>query len=624
MHCDLHNDNILISQRIFAEGILIIDFGSGHRVSDERPETPDRGNPLFKNLRGQKQHRKTVVRTQSIAQFENYDYTALGKALAGMEDAFFSAAPHDQRLAFSEFCSMLQDGTPKTWTDVKDLFEHVVDPTVLLTRNDRLFVRRDGSRPRITVPGSTPVPVGDSVIAVINTPVFQRLRTIKQLSFCEWQYPGGTHTRFEHCLGVFGVTCRALEFLARSSVINSVFTQRNITGTLLASLVHDIGHYPFAHVIEHYAAAHFHEVTGVKASIHHFDHTLHLLDHDAPLKEVIAGQWGDDIAEEAKRVLEGKLGVLSQILDGAVDCDKIDYLKRDSLHCGVPYGNGFDVDEVLASFACSSNGDRLFVKDGLVHAVEGFMIVQDQMLSAIYWHPTVRAVFAMFHAFLAGLVGDDPNILKEIVIELKKCASDFEAVHHVFAERLKRQPLDGTQKLGGRSELRPLIHMHMEPNFAEIYFPVAKYSALDRINPKTRSPRNVFSSIVSPPGTGTSSLPIDWNMVRRLRTSFRRSFQERGATPSRFDILIDVPWGKNQSRSLTVVNNDTLEERAISEVWHLAPSIFNHPTAYSAPIRVFVAPWLYRQKEGELSSIRDAALEKYFDRATMKDDTEFT
>jgi hypothetical protein len=230
----------------------------------------------------------------------------------------------------------------------------------------------------------------------------------------------------------------------------------------------------------------------------------------------------------------------------------------------------------------------------------------------------------MFHAFLAGLVGEDPNILKEIVVELKKCTSDFEAVHHVFAERLKRQPREGTQKLGGQSELRPLIHMHMEPNFAEIYLPLAKYSALDRINPKTRSPRNVFSSIISPPGTGMSSLPIDWNMVRRLRTSFRRSFEERGARPGRFDVLIDVPWGKNQSRSLTVVNNETLEERAISEVWHLAPSIFNHPTAYSAPIRVFVAPSLYRQKESELGSIREAALEKYFDRATMKDDTEFT
>jgi HD superfamily phosphohydrolase len=119
-------------------------------------------------------------------------------------------------------------------------------------------------------------------------------------------------------------------------------------------------------------------------------------------------------------------------LDSAVDCDKIDYLKRDSFHCGVPYGNGFDVDEVLSSFSCSADGDRLLIRDSHVHAIEGFMIVQDQMLSAIYWHPTVRAVFAMFHAFLAGLVGDEPQILQAIVAELKGCANDFDAIQRVF------------------------------------------------------------------------------------------------------------------------------------------------------------------------------------------------
>ena len=110
-------------------------------------------------------------------------------------------------------------------------------------------------------------------------------------------------------------------------------------------------------------------------------------------------------------------------------------------------------------------------------------------------------------------------------------------------------------------------------------------------------------------------------MVRRLRTCFRKSFEERGSVTGRFDILVDVPWGKNQSRALTVVNTDTLTERPISEVWHLAPTIFNHPTAFSAPIRVFVRPQLYKQRENELVSIREAALEKYFDRAEMKDDS---
>ena len=117
MHCDLHGDNILISERIFAEGILIIDFGSGHRVSDEKEETLDRGNPQFKNIKGQKQHRKRVLRSKSVGQFENYDFTALRKALAGMEDAFCALAPNDQRIAYTDFCLMLQDGEEKTWIE---------------------------------------------------------------------------------------------------------------------------------------------------------------------------------------------------------------------------------------------------------------------------------------------------------------------------------------------------------------------------------------------------------------------------------------------------------------------------------------------------------------------------
>jgi hypothetical protein len=622
-HCDLHGGNILISERVFAEGILVIDFGSGHRDSADRAETPDRGDPQFKNLQGQKQHRRQVTHSQSVSQFENYDFTALGKALAGMESAFFATAPNDQRLAYSDFCLMLQNGMNKTWAEVRSRFDHVVDPAAFLTHLDRLFVMRDGSRPRIIIPACAPIPVGDGVIALINCPVFQRLRTIKQLSFCEWQFPGGTHTRFEHSLGVFGTSHRALEFLVRNPVVKNVYTQRNIAGTLLASLVHDIGHYPFAHVIEHYAAGHFHDNQAVKKSIHHFDQTITLLNTNAALRTAIEKDWGGDALEEAKQVLDGKRGVLSQILDSAGDCDKIDYLKRDSFHCGVPYGNGFDVDEVLSSFSCSADGDRLLIKDSHVHAIEGFMIVQDQMLSAVYWHSTVRAVFAMFHAFLAGLVGDDPRILQEIVTELKECANDFDAFQRVFNGRLTKQPRDGTSQKGGRIELEPLIHMHLEASFSDIYLPLAKYSSLDRIDPRTGSPGNVFNSIVSDPNTGMTSLPIDWTMVRRLRTCFRKSFEERGLKPGRFEILVDVPWGKNQSRLLTVLNSESLLERSITDVWHLAPTIFSHPTAFSAPIRVFVAPKLYRQKENELGSIREAALEKYFNRAEMRDDTDF-
>ena len=355
-HCDLQNDNILISEKVFAEGILIIDFGSGHRDSSSSSETPDRGHAGFKNIAGQQQHRRRVKRSDAIQQFRDYDFTALGKALAGMQPVFFTDAPFDQNIAYTEFCTMLQDGTVRAWPEVRERFERVVDPGVLLTKSDHLFVLKDGSRPRITIPATIPVPVGDAVLEVINHHQFQRLRGIKQLSFCDWHFPGGCHTRFEHSLGVFAIARRALENLVGDPIINSSYEEKHIKGALLAALIHDIGHYPFAHAIEHYVAGRFFDdkekADQVRSIAHHLNHTLRIVndEEDGSIGQTVRKTWGEHVVGEATSIMEGRVGVLSQILDGPVDCDKIDYLKRDSWHCGVPYGEGFHIDEAIASF----------------------------------------------------------------------------------------------------------------------------------------------------------------------------------------------------------------------------------------------------------------------------------
>ncbi len=311
-HCDLHGDNILLSQKVFAEGILIIDFGSGHRDSSADPETDDRGHGGFKNIRGQQQHRRRVKRATAVQQFRDYDFTALGKALAGMQSLFFASAPYDQNIAYSEFCAMLQDGTIRNWHQVRERFEHVVDPVLFLTKAEHLFVRQDGTRPQIIIPATIPVPVGDAILEIVNHPDFQRLRGIKQLSFCEWQFPGGTHTRFEHSLGVFTVARRALEFLARDPIVKNAYEEKHIKATLLAALVHDVGHYPFAHAIEHYVAGRFFEdrtkFDRLREAASHLNQTLAIIerqDEDSIAPKVIQ-YWGEGIVGEAKKYNEGK------------------------------------------------------------------------------------------------------------------------------------------------------------------------------------------------------------------------------------------------------------------------------------------------------------------------------
>lgn len=618
-HCDLHGDNILISEKVLGEGILVIDFGSGHRGSKDTPDTYDRGHGGFKNIKGQQQHRLQVRRLESIANFRDYDFNALGKALSGMQEAFFSTAPHDQNIAYSDFCNMLQDGAIKKWSDVRERFAHVVDPRLFLTRLEHLFVKENGERSQIIIPATMPVPVGAAVLEVINHPTFQRLRSIKQLSFCEWQFPGGTHTRFEHSLGVFGVTLKALEFLGRDPAIKSAFSPKHMQATLLAALVHDVGHYPFAHAIEHYVAGRVFEDKDaheeVKKHTNHFHHSLDILEEQpsnspiANFSRVVRKSWGEEVAEEAKSVLKGNAGVLSQILDGPVDCDKIDYLKRDSWHCGLPYG-GFNVEEILSSFHPSPDGKRLLVRDSHIHAIEGFMIAQDQMLAAVYWQETVRAVFAMFHGFLAGTVGNDKNQMIDLVEQLKGCDNDYQALQNVFLPMLK-----GSKD---EAELWPLIKLHFQPSFLDIYRPIRRFCFDEETNPKLSTSTNVFDTIInSSINTSRSGMPINRKQVQRLVQSFRKAFKEKaadkGQEPGKYEVLVDVPWGKNANRMLSVVDENGQNEKEITRRSHLAESIFKSITAFSAPIRVFVSPRLFEENAHQLESIIASALEKYFD-----------
>jgi len=621
-HCDLHQDNILLSEKVFAEGLMIIDFGSGHRESASPELTPDRGHWAFKDVKGQGRFQQPVKRKIATDDFRANDIRAFGRALAVMERCFFSTASHDQLLCYREFCRLLQEGAFDTWHQVREQFEHVIDPNAFMTKTERFFVEKDGTRPAIPLPAADPIPVGEAILAVINTQVYQRLRTIKQLSFCEWYFPGGTHSRFEHSLGVFGVARHALSFLSRDSNFKARFTQSNVNGALLAALVHDLGHYPFAHVIEHYVAGRYSSDKSIREAIHHFNHTLSLLDSDEELRTAIGRHWGEDLTEETKRILLMKIPPLSELLDGPVDCDKLDYLRRDAHHCGVPYGTGLDTLGVLQSFRCSQSGEHLLVDSKKVPAVEGFMIVQDQMLGSVYWHETIRAVFAMFHRFLDGTVGNDAKALIELVRKLKACSSEYEALYQVIIPLLNSQPSGGSSTRGSKDELDPLIRLHRIPNFNDIYRPIAKYSSIDAVAPKRSSFNNVFDTIVRSPSSEATSVPIVWERVKRLRISYRDAFAEKRANPGRFDILVDVPWGKASNRIVTVLDDDGRIERPITEVSHLAPTIFSTPTAYAAPIRIYVSPRLFTQFEDVLNSIRTSAEERYFGKGNLRDDDE--
>jgi HD superfamily phosphohydrolase len=611
-HCDFHQKNILISERVFAEGILIIDFGSGHRESDTTDDTKERGDLRYKTVQAQARYRSKVNRHQASASFRAADFVALGHLLSLMADVFFSEARHDQRLSYSAFCAQLRAGELNSWPNVREAFAQVVDPAHLMSGAERLFLMADGTTEFIRIPVSGAVPVGEAILAVINTSAFQRLRLVNQLSFCDWIYPGGKHTRFEHSLGVLTVAHSALQKFARDRDFHGRYTRLNFEGTLLAALLHDVGHYPFAHLMEHYVASRFggeseDTIREAKQIVSHSSNSISLLENDVELRQAISRHWGESHITEAIRVLEGNVPVLSDLVDGPIDCDKLDYVRRDAHHCGVEFGSGLDVSAIVESYCSVDNGRSLGVDASGVQAVEGFMVAQEQMLATVYWNEYVRAVTAMFHAAVASIVVRDMNRLADVVARLKNCGTERDAIRDVFLPELQKIE---TEK-EGTTGLLDLIAMHQQPRFTDIFFRIQKYTELDQPPTRSVARKSIYSSILGPLGTSASVIPIDWAAVQSLRTCYLEAFREKSDLPvSRFEVVIDVPFGKASNRVVTVRHAN--EERPITQSSHLNDTIFTQPTVFLAPIRVYISPRVHTAFETQLVSIVQSAEERFY------------
>ena len=198
----------------------------------------------------------------------------------------------------------------------------------------------------VRLPAAGDVPFTPRVKALADTPALQRLRHVSQLGVASRVYPGATHTRFEHTLGVFGNACRCLRRLAGVPAFAEVATDDDAKVFLCAALLHDAGHWPFCHPMEDLklpgvpdheslAAAEFAPGTPAGA----------VLERDwrvdpAAVADFLTGTGDGD--SPPRRLLRG-------LLDGPIDVDKMDYLERDSLHAGVPYGRNFDKDRLIAS-----------------------------------------------------------------------------------------------------------------------------------------------------------------------------------------------------------------------------------------------------------------------------------
>ena len=232
------------------------------------------------------------------------------------------------------------------------------------------------------------------VLALVDTRAFQRLRNISQLGYVHLVYPGARHSRFEHSLGVYHL---AKQFLARllDSDPPLVLSDEDVRVFIAATLLHDIGHYPFSHTLEELRPFFIRHEEGARQIIE---------DQNGELYQTIADRFQIDPARVANVIDYENIGravppedlLLANILSSTLDPDKIDYLLRDSMFCGVPFGESVNRDRLIASIKFDPERQRLAITSKGVSAVEALVFTNYQMYRNVYWHHGVRSASAMF------------------------------------------------------------------------------------------------------------------------------------------------------------------------------------------------------------------------------------
>jgi uncharacterized protein len=230
------------------------------------------------------------------------------------------------------------------------------------------------------------IALDEAALGLVDSAPFQRLRYVRQLGHAFLVYPGATHSRFEHGLGAYHLTQRALAALEARGELAGVSAEDCVAVTL-AALLHDVGHYPFSHSLEE-AGFPSHEAQG-EARL-----------RSGVLQERLVALGGAGFPSRVADLIRSRsASPLQGLISGTLDLDKIDYLCRDSRMCGVPYGT-VDVDRLLASITmvpAGPAGERsLGVQEKGVSALESLLFAKYQMYRNVYWHHAVRSATCMF------------------------------------------------------------------------------------------------------------------------------------------------------------------------------------------------------------------------------------
>lgn len=242
--------------------------------------------------------------------------------------------------------------------------------------------------------------------AVLNTPEFQRLRRIKQLGFSEFVFPGATHTRLAHCIGVFETARKLVGIIERE---RGEIDPKRAETAVLAALLHDVGHGPFSHAFEQAARSQ-------ELRKRHEAWSAQLIRDPngkiQPLLEAHRSGLADEVANLL--VSETPTDIYDAIVSSSFDADRLDYLRRDRLMTGSGAGS-IDFDWLMENlriepidFDPDADGAEIqrvtFCLDAKARqSAESFLLARFHLYTQVYLHKAVRGIEQMFAALLRAV-----------------------------------------------------------------------------------------------------------------------------------------------------------------------------------------------------------------------------
>lgn len=240
------------------------------------------------------------------------------------------------------------------------------------------------------------------IIDIINTPVFQRLRRIRQLGFSNYTFPTAVHDRFSHSIGVSYITGILFDNLnvpdnitiptldEKGDATNIDIGKRELRLLLtLAGLLHDIGHGPFSHAFEKITRIDHEEMSKKIIEKSDISEILSKIEHSEILSKY-SKKWIIEIIDGTFQPIW-----IKELISSQLDADRIDYLLRDAYMCGVTYASfdrkwlflNMEIDEIKSEH--NREGLVVNAQKG-IHAVESFIVSRYHMYEQVYFHKTTR------------------------------------------------------------------------------------------------------------------------------------------------------------------------------------------------------------------------------------------